>query len=78
VIDTVGAGDTFCTGVLARLADEAITSREGVLALSEQELRAALNFASAVASLNGAHVGANSPCRSEVEHLLQSGRLKFP
>jgi fructokinase len=73
VIDTVGAGDAFCAGVLAWLADQAITSRERVLALSEQELRTALTFASAVAALNCTRVGANPPRRSEVEQFLQSG-----
>ncbi len=71
VIDTVGAGDAFCAGVLAWLADEAITSREKVLALSEQELRTALTFAAAVAALNCTRVGANPPRRSEVEQFLQ-------
>ena len=52
VVDTVGAGDTFCAGVLARLADDAILSREKVLALTEQELRAVISFASAAAALN--------------------------
>lgn len=70
VMDTVGAGDAFCAGVLAWLADEAITSRERVLALSEQELRSTLSFASAVAALNCSRVGANPPRRSEVEQFL--------
>ena len=73
VIDTVGAGDTFCAGVLARLADEAILSREKVLALTEQELRAVISFASAAAALNCTREGADPPHRSEVEHYLQSG-----
>ncbi len=72
VIDTVGAGDTFCAGVLARLADEAILSREKVLSLTEQELRAVISFASAAAALNCTREGANPPHRSEVEHYLQS------
>ncbi len=70
VIDTVGAGDAFCAGVLAWLADRAITARERVLALSEPELRAALNFASAVAALNCTRAGANPPRRSEVEQFI--------
>lgn len=70
VIDTVGAGDAFCAGVLAWPADQAITARERVLALSEPELRAVLNFASAVAALNCAQAGANPPRRSEVEQFI--------
>jgi fructokinase len=76
VIDTVGAGDAFCAGVLAWLVDEGFTSRERVLALSEQELRSALSFASAVAALNCTRVGANPPRRSEVAQFLQGGCLK--
>jgi fructokinase len=78
VIDTIGAGDAFCAGVLAWLADQVITSRERVLALPEPELRAALSFASAVAGLTCTRAGANPPRRSEVAHFLQSERLKSP
>ncbi len=78
VIDTIGAGDAFCAGVLAWLADQAITSRERVLALTEQELRSALSFASAVAGLTCTRASANPPRRSEVVQFLQSGGLKSP
>jgi fructokinase len=71
--DTVGAGDTFCAAVLARLADESILSREKVLALTEQELQVVISFASAAAALNCMREGANPPYRSEVEQYLQSG-----
>jgi len=73
MIDTVGAGDTFCAGVLARLADESILSREKVLALTELELQSVIGFASAAAALNCTRVGANPPHRFEVEQFLQSG-----
>jgi fructokinase len=78
VIDTVGAGDTFCAGVLARLADQAILSREKVLSLTEQELREVISFASAAAALNCTREGANPPHRFEVEHYLQSGSFQAP
>jgi fructokinase len=77
VIDTVGAGDTFCAGVLARLADEAILSHERVLALTEQELRVVISFASAAASLNCTQEGANPPNRFQVEHYLQSDSFQL-
>lgn len=70
LVDTVGAGDSFCAGVLAWMADNAITSHQEVLALAESELRAALTFASVVAGLNCAKAGANPPSRFEVEQFM--------
>jgi fructokinase len=72
VIDTVGAGDTFCAGVLARMADEGVLSREQVLSLTEQALQEVISFASAAAALNCTREGANPPSRSEVDHYLQN------
>ncbi len=72
LIDTVGAGDTFCAGVLAGLADHDILSREKVFSLTEQELQAVISFATAAAALNCTREGANPPHRSEVERYLQS------
>ena len=72
VMDTVGAGDTFCAGVLARLSDEGVLSREKVLSLTEQALQEVITFASAAAALNCTREGANPPSRSEVDHYLQN------
>jgi fructokinase len=72
VVDTVGAGDTFCAGVLARMADEGVLSREKVLSLTEQSLQEMIRFASAAAALNCTREGANPPSRSEVHHYLQN------
>jgi Sugar kinases, ribokinase family len=76
VVDTVGAGDSFCAGLLSQLAQ-----REGpvdhLLALSNQELRAMLYFASGVSALNCMKAGANPPRRAEVERfLLQSQAMQ--
>jgi fructokinase len=70
MVDTVGAGDAFCAGTLAWLAERAIITREMALALTEPELQAALHFASIVAALNCARAGANPPSRSEVEQFI--------
>ncbi len=71
VVDTVGAGDTFCAGTLVRLAELGITSREALLALSEQKLQDTLRFAAAAAALNCARPGANPPTRTEISDFLQ-------
>jgi fructokinase len=70
MVDTVGAGDAFCAGTLAWLAERAVTTREMALALTGPELRSVLNFASAVAALNCAQAGANPPRRSELEQFI--------
>ena len=68
--DTVGAGDSFNGGLLARLAELGATSRETLAGLPEADLEAALRFAAAVAAVNCTRPGANPPTRSEVEAFL--------
>jgi fructokinase len=70
VVDTVGAGDTFNAGILAGLAERGALSREAVLALAPDELRATLRFAAAAAAVNCTHSGAHPPRRDEVERFL--------
>jgi fructokinase len=72
VADTVGAGDSFNGGMLTRLADLGVGSRAALEALSDDELTAALRFASAVAAINCTRPGADPPRRAEVDALLQA------
>lgn len=66
VVDTVGAGDAFTSGVLAWLWRHSALSRAGLLALG-QRLRATLEFANRVAAISCTRAGANPPWQKEVE-----------
>ena len=66
VVDTVGAGDTFNAGVLARLSSLGVLSRDGIAALSRDDLRAALEHGAEVAAVTVSRAGANPPWASEL------------
>ncbi|RDI75808.1 Sugar kinases ribokinase family [Gaiella occulta] len=70
VVDTVGAGDAFTAGLLVSLGRRGALARPALAALAEEEWRAALIFASAVASLTCERRGASPPTASEVEQRL--------
>lgn len=70
VVDTVGAGDAFSSGLLAGLAERGVTSRAALDHLPEAELVAALRFATAVAAITCSRAGSNPPRRAEVQTFL--------
>jgi fructokinase len=70
VVDTVGAGDAFCAGILTMLAERRVVSHPALLALSDDDLETILRFALGVAALNCTREGADPPRRAEVEHFL--------
>ena len=74
VVDTVGAGDAFMSGLLDALRRAgllSITRLQGIRALTEDELFAIVRQAATVASLTCEREGANPPSRSEVDAALR-------
>ncbi|WP_201367305.1 carbohydrate kinase family protein [Dictyobacter formicarum] len=70
VKDTIGAGDTFCAGLLTYLADQEILSHEVLAEITDDKLANMLRFAAAAAALNCLREGADPPKREEVEQFL--------
>ena len=66
VVDTVGAGDTFNAGVMARLAERDLLRRPALAALAPEPLRDALAFGARVAAVTVSRAGANPPWRREL------------
>lgn len=71
VIDTVGAGDTFQAALLCWLSEQGLLSQDGLAALTPQQTKHALTFASAAASITCGRQGADLPRRQEVSALLE-------
>lgn len=66
VVDTVGAGDAFMSGLLCALDEAGALTRDGLDALPARTLGAALAFAQAVAAQTCRRVGADPPWRAEL------------
>ncbi len=66
VVDTVGAGDSFCGAVLTQLFELRAPER-GLAALTAQEWSAIAAFGTAVAGITVSRAGANPPWRAEVD-----------
>ena len=71
VVDTVGAGDAFNSGLLAALAERRALTHAALMSLPTDEIREVLRFASATAALNVQKAGANPPTRAEVAAFLE-------
>ncbi len=74
VVDTVGAGDAFCAGLLAWLYRFGRLSVSALGDLPIVELEAALAYASAVAAAQCSRASAWGPTAADVERLLEMYR----
>lgn len=72
VVDTIGAGDAFTAGLLARLGEAGVSSRAALERLGDSGLEQALQFAALVAALTCARAGADPPRRNELEAYLSA------
>jgi fructokinase len=66
VADTVGAGDTFTAGTLARLDKRGLLSKEAVAGLDTAQIRDVLGFAAKAAAVTVSRPGANPPWLREL------------
>ena len=66
VVDTVGAGDAFTSGLLAWLRQTAHLDQESLDLLTPDELAAGLAFAARVAAVTCTRRGATPPTRDEI------------
>jgi fructokinase len=66
VVDTIGAGDAFTSGLLAWLASHQRLQRQALLDLDGVELGDALRFAALVSALTCTRAGAEPPTLCEV------------
>lgn len=72
IADTVGAGDSFCAGLLAHLSELGVDERASLENLTAEQLGQVLRFASGVSALNCTRPGTNPPQRPEVEAFLRN------
>lgn len=66
ITDTVGAGDTFNAGVLAKLSEMGLLHKQGLATLSKDGLRDALAHGARVAAITVSRAGANPPWAGEL------------
>jgi fructokinase len=66
VADTVGAGDTFNAGLLASLSEQGVLTKDGLAAVSADQVQQALTLAARVAAITVTRAGANPPWRDEL------------
>ncbi len=66
VVDTVGAGDTFNAGVLAKLWQLGHLTKHGLRSLTVADVEAALTHGARVAAITVSRAGANPPWAREL------------
>lgn len=64
IVDTIGAGDAFNAGLLSNLSTSDLLTKDSLRTITENHLRAALEFAAKVSAHTVAQAGANPPWRN--------------
>ena len=70
VVDTVGAGDSFCGGMLAWLHEAGVRTRESLAEVDTGTWATVLDSAARVAAVTVGRVGADPPRRHEVPDVV--------
>jgi fructokinase len=77
VVDTVGAGDSFHAGLLARLAQKSLLSRSALTTLDRASIEDAMHYANITAGMTCGRRGADTPRRAEVDAaMVNAGRVQ--
>lgn len=66
VVDTVGAGDTFNAGFLAKASELGLLTPDGLTTITDETLEECLGFAARVAAVTVSRAGANPPWLHEL------------
>lgn len=66
IVDTVGAGDTFNAGVLARLSELGFLTKDALIGATSAQIGEALSFGAKVAAVTVSRAGANPPWATEL------------
>jgi fructokinase len=66
MVDTVGAGDTFNAGFLAKLAELGVLSKQAIGTVQPDQIEQALTFGALVAGITVSRAGANPPWAHEL------------
>ncbi len=66
LVDTVGAGDTFTAGFLARLDALGLLTKHAIAKLDREQLTDVLTFATKAAAVTVSRAGANPPWLNEI------------